>query len=308
MDELVRHADYAMYRAKSSGGGVAFYDPSTDLAAPDKMGLYGELRALVDAGDPGGQLAMYYQPQVRISDGTVNSVEALVRWLHPSRGTLMPDDFLALAESRGLEIPLTYHLLATAVDQAVAWHRAGTPMIVSVNVSPRCLLDSGFATEVLGIVNKRALPPRLLRLEITEKSVITDPERAVSALRAVHDFGIQISVDDYGTGFSSLAQLKRLPADELKIDRSFVYNLTADTGDEVLVRSTVALGHDLGMSTVAEGVEDLAALALLGELGCDYAQGFVLSPAVPAAELAEACRRAERLTRDAYRPLPTGSR
>jgi len=297
-DELVRHADIAMYRAKSLGGGVAYYDPHTDLEGPDNMGLFGELRALLDSGDPWGQLALYYQPQVRISDGSVSAVEALVRWDHASRGLLMPEDFLPLAESRGLEIPLTYHLLDAAVGQAVRWYRGGSPMVVSVNVSPRCLLDDAFEARVRAAVERGGLPPRLLRLEITENSVMTDPERAVAALREVHSQGVLISVDDYGTGFSSMAQLKRLPADELKIDRAFVRDITTDTGDEVLVRSTIALAHDLGMSTVAEGVEDLAALALLGELGCDYAQGYAVSPAVRAAEVPAAARNAERRARE----------
>jgi diguanylate cyclase (GGDEF)-like protein len=293
-DELVRNADTAMYRAKAGGGGVAYYDPNTDLHTPDRMGLFSELRALLDSGDPWVRLALHYQPQMRISDGSVSAVEALVRW-HHSTGLLMPEEFLPLAEARGLEIPLTYHLLGAAADQAVRWYRGGSPKVVSVNVSPRCLLDEGFVPRVREIVD--GLPPRLLRLEITESSVMTDPERAVAALHEVHEMGVLISVDDYGTGFSSMSQLKRLPADELKIDRAFVRDITSDTGDEVLVRSTIALAHDLGMSTVAEGVEDLAALALLGELGCDYAQGYAISPAVPAAELPEACRRAEARVR-----------
>jgi predicted signal transduction protein with EAL and GGDEF domain len=243
-DELVRNADTAMYRAKAGGGGVAYYDPNTDLHTPDRMGLFSELRALLDSGDPWVQLALHYQPQMRISDGSVSAVEALVRW-HHSTGLLMPEEFLPLAEARGLEIPLTYHLLGAAADQAVRWYRGGSPKVVSVNVSPRCLLDEGFVPRVREIVDG----------------------------------------------------LPRLPADELKIDRAFVRDITSDTGDEVLVRSTIALAHDLGMSTVAEGVEDLAALALLGELGCDYAQGYAISPAVPAAELPEACRRAEARVR-----------
>ena len=297
IDEMVRHADTAMYRAKSQGGGVAYYDPRTDLESPDRMGLFAEMRALLASGDPWGELGLYYQPQVRISDGTVTSLEALVRWHHSSRGLLMPEQFLPLAETRGLEIPLTYHLLDAAVEQAVRWYRGGSPKVVSVNVSPRCILDDDFVAKVHGAIDKSGLPPRMLRLEVTEGSVMTEPERAVDALRQVHARGVLISVDDYGTGFSSLAQLKRLPADELKIDQSFVREITTNTGDEVLVRSTITLAHDLGMSTVAEGVEDMATLQMLGELGCDFAQGFAVSPPVPAIDVPAACRRAEREAR-----------
>jgi diguanylate cyclase (GGDEF)-like protein len=298
-EALLRQADSAMYRAKSDGGGVAVYDPGIDAEEPDRMALFGELRALLDAGDPDGQLTLYFQPQVHIGTATVTAVEALVRWRHPARGLLMPDAFLSIAESRGLEIPLTYHLLDVAAEHAARWHASGRPMVVSVNVSPRCLLHSEFVPRVQAAVARSALPRSLLQLELTERSVMSEPERSRDVLRQIRNLGIKISIDDFGTGFSSLSQLKQLPADELKIDQSFVRGLPNDAEDVVLVRSAIDLAHNLGLTVVAEGVERLDALALLHELGCDLAQGFALSRPSPDENLLEACEQARRQTRAA---------
>ncbi|WP_212989459.1 putative bifunctional diguanylate cyclase/phosphodiesterase [Actinoplanes auranticolor] len=298
-DELFRHADAAMYRAKGNGGGVAVYDAAEDAETPDRMQLFADLRALLDSGDPDGQLRLYYQPQVRLSDGVVTSAEALVRWQHPERGLLLPATFLPVAESRGLEIRLTDHLLGLAVGQAARWRLAGHAFQVAVNVSPGCLVDPGFVARVLSTVADAGLPPRLLCLELTETSIMADPDRAVRALHEVREHGITVSVDDFGTGFSSLAQLRRVPADELKIDRTFMRDLTPGTPDAVMVRSAIDLGHNLGLSMVAEGVEDVAALLRLRELSCEYAQGYALSHPVPADRLPQACRDAEEVVRHA---------
>jgi EAL domain-containing protein (putative c-di-GMP-specific phosphodiesterase class I) len=301
-EELVRHADAAMYRAKSDGGGVAVYDPQVDAETPDRMVLFGELRALLDAGDPDRQLVPFFQPQVRIADATVTAVEALARWRHPTRGLLMPGTFLPIAEARGLEIPLTYHMIDVAVAEAATWQEAGAPLVVSVNVSPRCLLDPQFVPRVRAALAASGLAPGLLQVELTETSVMTEPERSRKTLRDLRDHGVKVSIDDFGTGFSSLAQLKQLPADELKIDRTFVRELVDDPEDMVLVRSAIDLAHNLGLSVVAEGVEGLDALVLLAELGCDLAQGFALSPPVPVEELPQACARAHQQARGARRP------
>ena len=292
-DDLFRHADAAMYRAKANGGGVAVYDPDADAEMPDRMQLFADLRSLLDAGDPGGQLRLYYQPQVRLSDGVVTSVEALARWQHPERGMLMPATFLPIAESCGLEVRLTYHLLGVAVRQAAGWRAEGQPYCVAVNVSPGCLIDEGFAGRVLAAIDEAGLPPESLRIELTETGIMADPDRAVRALHDIRDRGVSVSVDDFGTGFSSLAQLRRVPADELKIDRTFVRDLADGTPDAVMVRSAIDLGHNLGLSVVAEGVEDLGALLRLREMTCEYAQGYVLSHPVPADRLRAACRQAE---------------
>ncbi|MEU8228436.1 EAL domain-containing protein [Actinoplanes sp. NPDC048967] len=298
-DELFRHADAAMYRAKGNGGGVAVYDAAEDAEIPDRMQLFADLRALLDSGDPDGQLRLYYQPQVRLSDGVVTSVEALVRWQHPERGLLMPATFLPVAESRGLEIRLTDHLLGLAVRQAARWLAEGHTYQVAVNVSPGCLIDAGFVPRVLSTVADAGLPPQQLCLELTETSIMADPDRAVRALHEVREHGVTVSVDDFGTGFSSLAQLRRVPADELKIDRTFVRDLTPGTPDAVMVRSAIDLGHNLGLSMVAEGVEDVAALLRLREMACEYAQGYALSHPVPADRLPQACLDAEHVVRHA---------
>jgi diguanylate cyclase (GGDEF)-like protein len=296
---LQRHADAAMYRAKANGGGVAIYDPRLDAELPDRMTLFAELRALLDAGNPDGQLLLYYQPQVRLRDGTVTAVEALVRWQHPERGLLQPADFLPIAETRGLEVPLTYYLLGVAVRQAAIWRREGRPLTVAVNISPRCLLDDDLVGQVRRTLEEHGLPPGHLRLEVTETSIMADPERTLAAVREVHAYGVRISVDDFGTGFSSLAQLRLLPADELKIDKTFILDLRPDSEDELVVRSAVELAHNMGLSVVAEGVERLPVLARLSELACDYAQGFALSRPVPVDEVAAACRRAQQIARSA---------
>ncbi|WIM98621.1 bifunctional diguanylate cyclase/phosphodiesterase [Actinoplanes oblitus] len=303
-DELLRQADAAMYRAKAAGGGVAVYDQLLDAVAPEEMSLFGELRTLLDTGDPENQLVLYFQPQIRIADGSVAGVEALVRWRHPTRGLLLPAAFLDMAASRGLEISLTYHLLKVAVAQAARWAAAGNPLAVSVNISPRCLLHDDFLPRIRDAVTDVDLPHGTLQLELTESSVMLEPERARTVLRQVREEGILISVDDFGTGFSSLSQLRQLPADELKIDRSFVQGLARDVDGVVLVRSAIDLGHNLGLSVVAEGVEELEALAVLREMGCDLAQGFALSRPVPADEVPAACARASQAASQHRVPQP----
>jgi diguanylate cyclase (GGDEF)-like protein len=295
-DELFRRADTAMYRAKTSGGGVAGYQPGIDSGEPDRMSLFADLRALLDAGDPDGQLLLHYQPQVRLADAEIVAVEALVRWAHPDRGLLMPAAFLPTAERGGLEVPLTHHLIAVAVRQAAAWTAGGWSCRVSVNVSPGALNDDAFADRVLAALAGAGLPAGQLRLELTETSIMTDPGRAVRALREVSAHGVSVSVDDFGTGFSSLVQLRDVPADELKIDRTFVRDLRAGTPDAVMVRSSIDLGHNLGLEVVAEGVEDLDTLARLREMACDYAQGYALSRPVPAADVPAACEQARSVT------------
>jgi EAL domain-containing protein (putative c-di-GMP-specific phosphodiesterase class I) len=283
-----------MYRAKSTGRDLAVYHSGTDTEQPDRMGLFGELRTLLDSGDPDGRLMLHYQPILRVSDGVAVGVEALVRWRHPDRGILAPGAFLPIAEHRGLAIPLTYHLVEVAARQAARWRDEGHPYPVSVNVSPRCLLDEDFAPVVATTLRRVGVTTDLIRLEITESAVMTDPDRALVTLWKIHNCGIQLSVDDFGTGFNSLSQLKQLPANEVKIDRSFIRDLATDNDDATLVRGTIELAHNLGLTVVAEGVEDLAALAMLRRLGCDKVQGFALSRPVAATDLPAACQQAER--------------
>lgn len=295
-ETLLRHADAAMYRAKTSGTGVVLHDAQLDTERPDRMALFGELRALLDSGDPDGQLVLYYQPQIRLATACVTGVEALVRWQHPRLGLLLPGAFLTIAESGRLEIPLTYHLLGMAVRDAVGWQE-GKRLTVAVNVSPKCLLDEAFADRVRSALAESGLPPSLLRLEVTESSMMTDADKAIATLRRVQHDGVQVSIDDFGTGFSSLNQLRQLNADELKIDQTLTRHVATDRGNAVLVQSAIDLAHNLGLFVTAEGVEDLRTLAVLRDHGCDQAQGFGIARPMAADGLATACNVAEARAR-----------
>jgi diguanylate cyclase (GGDEF)-like protein len=303
VDGLVQRADAAMYRAKANHQGVAVYDHEIDRDDPDRLPLFGQLRDLLESGDPDGQLLLFYQPQVRLRDAEIHGVEALVRWLDPTRGLLLPGDFLPLAEETGLEVSLTYHLLGMAVSRAASWAAAGHPVPVAVNVSPNCLLDPHFIDTVLAALDRSNLHASLLRLEVTEGSVMADPERSRAVLHSLTGTGVTASVDDFGSGYSSLGQLRRMPVSELKIDRSFVRDLATDPDDVALVRTAISLGHHHGALVVAEGVEDEAALRILARLGCDAAQGFLLSRPVPPDEVGRACRAARAVARSSVSDL-----
>jgi EAL domain-containing protein (putative c-di-GMP-specific phosphodiesterase class I) len=218
-------------------------------------------------------------------DGTeVHGAEALVRWQHPELGLLPPSDFIPIVEQTGLIGPLTRHVLERAVAQCAAWRRAGRSLTVSVNLSVRNLLDPDLASLIGDLLTLYGLAPEALQLEITESMLMSDPDRSLVTLTRLAQLGVGLSVDDYGTGYSSLANLRRLPIDELKIDRSFVSPMLSDESDLIIVRSTINLGHDLGLKVVAEGVEDEATLHRLGGLGCDFAQGYHFSkPLAPQA-------------------------
>ena len=276
--ELLRAADVAMYEAKAGRLGVLVYDRSLDGHSPGRLALLGELRRALQED----QLMLYYQPKVDVALGQVTGAEALVRWQHPERGLVSPDEFIPVAEGSGLILPLTMYTLEVAVAQARAWLDAGNAIQVAVNVSPRCLLEPGLPGQVRKVLDRHGLPARLLRLELTESTVMADPQRALASLTELRDLGVAISIDDFGTGYSSLSYLKQLPVDELKIDRSFVADMLADGHDAVLVRSSIDLGHNLGLAVVAEGVEDEETLLALSALGCDIVQGYHLARPMPA--------------------------
>jgi len=294
--DLLRRADIAMYEAKQHRTGVRSYRASSDTASIDRLTLLTDLRRAIT----GDELVMHYQPKVRLADGAVVGVEALVRWQHPDRGLLPPADFIHLAEGTALIGPLTERVLDLAATEARAWADAGQPVQVAVNVSPRSLHDDEFAAAVLAALERHGLPPRLLRLEITETSLMSDAQAAVCMLAQLRTHGIGLSIDDFGTGYSSMSYLRQRPVDELKVDRSFVLGLGTPSvpgqrteghgditpdDDAAIVRSTVQLGHSLGMSVVAEGVESADVLDLLAELGCDNAQGFHIARPMPAAQM-----------------------
>lgn len=275
-------ADVAMYRAKLGGHPFVLYDQLVD-DNEDHLGLAAELRSAVE----GGHFMLHYQPQVDLATSRVTAVEALVRWPHPRLGLLPPIKFLALAEETGLMKMLTAWVLDKSVRQAAAWLRQGREITVSVNVSATDLLAPTFYDEISKVLELHKLPPGALVLEITETSVISEFERCKLVIERLRDLGVDVSIDDFGAGFTSLAYLSDLAVGELKLDRSFITTLagTGKSRNRELVRAIVGLGHALGLRVVAEGIEDGATLALITELGCDLAQGYFLGPPVPAEEI-----------------------
>ncbi|MEU0784396.1 bifunctional diguanylate cyclase/phosphodiesterase [Streptomyces sp. NPDC006173] len=276
---LLRRADVAMYQAKCDRTGVEVYESKRDSNTPDRLGLLGDLRRALDAGD----VELHYQPKVRF-DGQVAGLEALVRWVHPERGKVPPDEFIAIAESSGLMPHLTEYVLETALAQVARWRAQGLFVPVAVNVSPRDVHTPGFAGSVAARLARHGVPAGSLQLEITEHVLLEDPQRAADTLAALTGHGVKMSLDDFGTGYSSLVHLRRLPVSELKIDRSFVARLAVDTEDAEIVRCTVDLAHSLGLLVVAEGVEDDETWERLRDLGCDAVQGWLVAAAMPPEE------------------------
>ncbi|MFD5032884.1 putative bifunctional diguanylate cyclase/phosphodiesterase [Streptomyces sp. NPDC058220] len=273
---LLRRADVAMYQAKRDRTGVEVYESKRDSNTPDRLGLLGDLRRALDAGD----VELHYQPKVRF-DGQVAGLEALVRWVHPDRGRVPPDEFIAIAESSGLMPHLTEYVLETALAQVARWRSQGLMVPVAVNVSPRDVHTPGFAGAVAARLARHGVPAGSLQLEITEHVLLEDPQRAADTLAGLTGHGVKMSLDDFGTGYSSLVHLRRLPVSELKIDRSFVARLAVDTEDAEIVRCTVDLAHSLGLLVVAEGVEDDETWERLRDLGCDAVQGWLVAAAMP---------------------------
>ncbi|MEU9981146.1 bifunctional diguanylate cyclase/phosphodiesterase [Streptomyces sp. NPDC050856] len=276
---LLQRADVAMYQAKRDRTGVEVYESKRDSNTPDRLGLLGDLRRALDAGD----VEVHYQPKVGF-DGHVAGLEALVRWVHPERGRVPPDEFIAIAESSGLMPHLTEYVLETALAQVARWRAQGLKVPVAVNVSPRDVHSPGFAGAVAARLARHGVPPGALQLEITEHVLLEDPQRAADTLAGLTAHGVKMSLDDFGTGYSSLVHLRRLPVSELKIDRSFVARLAVDNEDAEIVRCTVDLAHSLGLLVVAEGVEDDETWERLRDLGCDAVQGWLVAAAMPPSE------------------------
>ncbi|MFF3269545.1 putative bifunctional diguanylate cyclase/phosphodiesterase [Streptomyces chrestomyceticus] len=296
---LLRRADVAMYQAKRDRSGVEVYEAKRDGNTPDRLGLLGDLRRALDAGD----VELHYQPKVGF-DGHVAGLEALVRWVHPERGRVPPDEFIAIAESSGLMPRLTEYVLETALAQVARWRKSGLEVPVAVNVSPRDVHTPGFAGAVAARLARHQVPPGSLQLEITEHVLLEDPQRAADTLAGLTGHGVKMSLDDFGTGYSSLVHLRRLPVSELKIDRSFVARLAVDNEDAEIVRCTLDLAHSLGLLVVAEGVEDDETWERLRDLGCDAVQGWLVAAAMPPDETtAWLLARGERgWQREAERP------
>ena len=282
-ETLMQRADIAMYLAKTERTGDAIYDPLTDPYDPERLSLVADLRDAIAAK----AIEVYYQPKLDVRTLQPIGVEALARWNHRERGMIRPDEFIPLAEHTGLIKPLTELVLRQAVRQCRSWEDAGRSLPVAVNLSVANLLDIDLVPTIGRILEEERLAPTQLQLEITESTIMVDPERAQRVLLELAEMGIALSVDDFGTGYSSLAYLRRLPVQELKIDQSFIRHLAADNEDAAVVRATIQLGHSLGLTIVAEGVEDARSLERLTELGCDSLQGFHLCvPQPPDALLA----------------------
>jgi len=291
-DALMRRADVAMYVAKRTKGGYAVYTSDQDQHSSGQLALTGELRHGIEHHE----LVLHYQPKVLLRSGRVEDVEALVRWQHPRDGLVVPDGFICLTEQTGLIRPFTEWVLNAALRQCDEWRRAGRDLKVAVNLSARNLQDPRLPEIVAGLLRMWDVDPPRFELEITESAIMANPEHALEGLTRLSEMGVRLSIDDFGTGYSSLAYVKRFPVDEIKIDKTFVMDMAVNENDSAIVRSIIDLAHNLGMSVVAEGVENRETWDLLAELGCDLAQGFYVSRAVPEAALTQWLdrRRTER--------------
>jgi len=292
VEALLQHADVAMYVAKADSSGCELYSADRDTYSPERLALVGELRRALDQHE----LVLHYMPKADLRSGSVGSVEALIRWQHPDRGLLQPDEFIPLAEHTGMIREVTQYALNAALRQLRAWREEGLEISVAVNLSARDLLDLELPDTIHHLLTQYDIPGNQLELEITETVILANPMRARLILNRLSAMGIQLAVDDFGTGYSSLAYLKRLPVGELKIDRSFVMNMGRDENDAVIVRSTIDLARNLGLRVVAEGVENETIWNALADLKCDQAQGYYLSCALPEQDLAQWLRQHQATT------------
>ncbi len=278
---LVRRADVAMYAAKRSNKGFSVYEIEDDRHNLNRLSLVCDIRRALDEN----QLRVYYQPKVNLKSGDINSVEALVRWDHPERGLLSPDVFVPLAEESGSIEQLTFYVLREALKQVKQWTDQGLEMTMAVNLSLSLLHNEHLPMQIRDVLKETGARPNQLLLEITESAIMSDPKRAMSVASLLAEDGIRLAIDDFGSGYSSLAYLKAFPVEEIKIDKSFVLNMNADKNDAHIVRTTIDLAHSLGLNVVAEGVENQMVWQRLYSLNCNSAQGFYLGMPQPAHEL-----------------------
>ena len=279
-ESLLRRADVAMYSAKESGGGYELYSPSMDAHSPARLTLVSQVRPAIE----NGELAVFFQHKVRLSDGRVAGAEALIRWEHPDRGLVLPDEFVPLVEKTVLLRPLTQFVIDRVLQHWREWAAHGIRLPVAANLSPRSLLDRHLPDVVRDLLEAYQVPPSFLKLELTESFMVSDSGRSNAVLDALSAIGVGLSIDDFGTGYSSLSHLKQVPIDEIKIDRSFVMGMNEDENDFMIVRATVELGQNLGLRVVAEGVEDRETFDRLADFGCDEAQGYYIARPMPAEE------------------------
>jgi predicted signal transduction protein with EAL and GGDEF domain len=278
-ETLMRRADVAMYTAKRNHGGHAVYSPAQDEHAKRRLQLTGELRRAI----PGRELVLHYQPRMAIAGGEISSLEALVRWEHPLHGMLPPSEFIPVAEDSDLIHPLTAWVAGEAIRQLRAFSEMGLDLSVAVNLSARNLADQRLPGMIEGLLSTWRVPAGRLRLEMTESVLMASDWQDV--LAELHQLGCCVSIDDFGVGYSSLAYLQRLPVDEIKIDKSFVSDMVTNPENAAIVRSTIELGHNLGLKVVAEGVESADCLRMLARFGCDLAQGYHVAPPLTGPEI-----------------------
>jgi diguanylate cyclase (GGDEF)-like protein len=280
-ETMLQHADIAMYQAKARDMGVCVYDDALNEHSREQLGLLGQLRRALD----NDELVLHFQPQMSLSTGGFCRAEALLRWNHPTRGMIPPALFIPAAEHTALIRPLTNWVVNAALAECKRWQDDGYALKLAVNVSARNLLDASFADDVLDLLARWDLPASCLLLEVTESAIMLDPARAEAILSRFAEMGIELAIDDFGAGYTSMAALGTLPVQELKIDRSLVSQMSVSAGDALIVKAIIDLGHSLGLRTVAEGVEDADTLQRLGIMGCDVAQGFHLARPMSGARL-----------------------
>ncbi|HEV8552775.1 MAG TPA: EAL domain-containing protein [Casimicrobiaceae bacterium] len=279
---LLRRADVAMYAAKRNKLGYVLWNDDYDVYSRERLVLMNDLRRAVDQDE----LTLLYQPKVSLNRVGELDAEALVRWQHPTRGLVTPNEFIPFAEETGYIWAITQWVLAHAIAQCAQWRREGLPMNISINISAHDLMDAELPDRFVALLERHDCAAEWITLEITESAILDDPGHGIKSLERLSALGCRLSIDDYGTGYSSLAYLRHLPVRELKLDKSFVMGMMGDTSDALIVRSTIDLAHKLGLSVAAEGVEDEATLEGLRALGCDVVQGFLLSHPLEASELA----------------------
>ncbi|MCK6529032.1 EAL domain-containing protein [Myxococcota bacterium] len=278
---LLRRSDVAMYVAKRAGGGCAVYSPELDENSIDRLAMIAELKRAIE----GDELVLHYQPTLDLRTGELACAEVLVRWRHPARGLVPPDEFIPMAEQTGLIRPLSAWVLDAAIKQGREWLDAGLEIVLAVNVSMRNLHEQDLPGQVAAALDRWGMDPRFLNLEVTETALLVDVERTIENLKLLQRMGVRVAIDDFGAGHTALGYLKRFPVDKVKIDKSFVKGMMRSGEDATIVKAAIELGHGLGLSVVAEGVEDRETWDALARLGCDIAQGYFISRPIPAEDV-----------------------